>query len=339
MSYGANTKEYWIEHPEARLKKSADSKEYWNDPKSRQEMSAKIKAWWANHKDAKHSIGEIIKERGLTPFKGRHPTVEVRAQMSASQKGKHLSEETKTKLSAALKGRPRSEETKLKLSVALRGNHNPLGHKHTEEARAKMTLAQMGNKKGLGNKSHSGLECSPEAKAKLRITSTGRHHTEETKAKLSASHLGKHPSEKTRRKQSEIAKLAFLEGRRKIHYAKWASTRRGIKVRSPWEAKVCDILTDFGIAWDYEPQAFDMGKLGVYIPDLYLPAFDKWIEVKGWWKKNAKAKYKKFAKTHKALLIEKRQYDVITKYPHILKDWIEGDVKPLKNHTWQYKLV
>lgn len=339
MSYGANTKEYWVEHPEARLKKSADSKEYWNDPKSRQEMSAKIKAWWANHKDAKHSIGEIIKERGLTPFKGRHPTVEVRAQMSASQKGKHLSEETKTKLSAALKGRPRSEETKLKLSVALKGNHNPLGHKHTEEARAKMSLAQMGNKKGLGKKGPLGYKHTPEAKAHMGIAQKGRHHTEETKRKLSASHLGKHHSEKTRRKLSEIATLAYFEGRRKIHYAKWSFTKLGINVRSPWEAKVCDILTDFGIKWDYEPQAFDMGKLGVYIPDLYLPDFDKWIEVKGWWRNKAKAKYEKFAKTHSSILIMAKQYHVIEKHPYILKDWLEGSVKPLKNHTWQYKLA
>ena len=86
-------------------------------------------------------------------------------------RGKSPSAETRAKLSAALKGRPA---------------HNK-GVPHTAAARANMSAAQ----KAIGNRppNHKGEKRdprSPETKAKLSAANTGKHHSAETCAKISA---------------------------------------------------------------------------------------------------------------------------------------------------------
>jgi len=61
---------------------------------------------------------------------------------------------------------------------------------------------------------------------------------------------------------------------------------------STWEsqfAKWCDLS---GIKWEYEPRSFYIKKLNSYYwPDFYLPEFDCYIEIKGWWREDAKIKF------------------------------------------------
>lgn len=281
---------------------------------------------------------------------GRTPEIEAarRAKIRESRMGeknhnygKHPSEETKDRMHMAHlgrtspnKGRIWPEEIKAKFSAA------HMGHKHTEETKQKCRLINLGRvvseetraKIGAASK---GRHLSDEAKAKVSAASKGRKRSPESIAKVVAAHKGSHRSEEAKAKM----RLAYLNGKRAPGNQKVIMTKAGVMVRSGWEAKVCDILTDFKIAWEYEPQAFDLGKLGTYTPDLYLNESGYWIEVKGYWRSKSKAKYEKFAKTHKILLIAKLQYNVISKHPYLLKDWIEGTVKPLHNHTWQYKLI
>jgi len=72
--------------------------------------------------------------------------------------------------------------------------------------------------------------------------------------------------------------------------------------RSSWEAnfaKWCDLS---GIKWEYEPKAFELiikNKETTYTPDFYLPEFDLWIEIKGWWRRNGKNKFNWFKKNYK----------------------------------------
>jgi len=73
--------------------------------------------------------------------------------------------------------------------------------------------------------------------------------------------------------------------------------------RSSWEvnfAQWCDLS---GIKWEYESKTFDLGYT-TYTPNFYLPEFDLWIEIKGYWRTDAKKKFKKFLKVYKDINIE-----------------------------------
>ena len=79
--------------------------------------------------------------------KGRHPSAETRAKMSAALKGKHLSAETRAKMSAAHKRNNLSPKYRAKMSAnsAWKGKHR------SEETRAKMSAAQKGRRWHLEN--------------------------------------------------------------------------------------------------------------------------------------------------------------------------------------------
>ncbi len=243
------------------------------------------------------------------PFYGKHRSEETKRRISTTETGKVMSPEAKAKIGIAMKGRQFSEETKHKMSLAQTGEKHPQYGKHESE----------------------------ETKAKQRATMLGLY----AEGKIIAPSLGKHHSKATSLKHSRTNKLAYAEGRRKVSTfcMKMQPTKVGIMVRSTWEAFICDTLTNYQIEWQYEPQNFNLGKLGTYIPDLYLPKYDLWIEVKGYFRKLAKLKVSKFSKTYKLLLIAPRQYKVISKYPELLKHWINGEVKPLDDYKWQFKLI
>ena len=74
----------------------------------------------------------------------------------------------------------------------------------------------------------------------------------------------------------------------------------GISVRSSWEANFLTILNHQKIAWDYEPKMFifhsiERGTRG-YLPDVYLPEEDMWIEIKGRIRPKDKTKLRRFKK-------------------------------------------
>lgn len=52
-------------------------------------------------------------------------------------------------------------------------------------------------------------------------------------------------------------------------------------------AKWCD---NNKIKWQYEPKTFDLGNT-TYTPDFYLPESDTYIEVKGFWRDDAREKF------------------------------------------------
>ncbi len=90
----------------------------------------------------------------------------------------------------------------------------------------------------------------------------------------------------------------------------------GIYVRSTWEANFARILNYLDIKWEYEPKAFSLiidGKETTYHPDFYLIDFDKWVEVKGYWRKDAKLKYDKFSENHNISLVDTDKYKKLAK--------------------------
>jgi len=78
---------------------------------------------------------------------------------------------------------------------------------------------------------------------------------------------------------------------------------KGIFMRSSWETKYAKYLDKNHIKWQYEPKTFDLGN-STYTPDFYLPKTNKYIEIKGWWRDDAKKKFNKFKKLYLKTRIE-----------------------------------
>jgi len=56
---------------------------------------------------------------------------------------------------------------------------------------------------------------------------------------------------------------------------------KGYRFRSRLEARWAVFFDTLGVKWEYEKEGFDLGKVGKYLPDFWLPEFNCWIEVKG----------------------------------------------------------
>lgn len=82
---------------------------------------------------------------------------------------------------------------------------------------------------------------------------------------------------------------------------------KNIWFKSSWEANFAKWCDGSNIKWEYEPRAFLLklnNKKTNYTPDFYLPEFDLWIEVKGYWRKDAFEKYQQFQKEYTNINIE-----------------------------------
>lgn len=55
---------------------------------------------------------------------------------------------------------------------------------------------------------------------------------------------------------------------------------KGYRFRSRLEARWAVFFDALGVPYQYEPEGFDLGKAGYYLPDFYLPEQDRWVEIK-----------------------------------------------------------
>lgn len=98
----------------------------------------------------------------------------------------------------------------------------------------------------------------------------------------------------------------------------WYECKDGSRVwmRSSWETKFATYLDDNNIEWLYEIKKFPityLDKDGTYTPDFYLIKENKYIEIKGWWRDDAKIKYESFQEQYPDLIIELYNKDVLKK--------------------------
>lgn len=77
---------------------------------------------------------------------------------------------------------------------------------------------------------------------------------------------------------------------------------KNIWMRSSWEIIYAKYLTKNHIKWQYEPKAFDLGNT-TYTPDFYLPEKDIYVEIKGYWRDDAKSKFRLFKDMYKEKII------------------------------------
>ena len=55
---------------------------------------------------------------------------------------------------------------------------------------------------------------------------------------------------------------------------------KGFHFRSRLEARYAVMFDAAGLAWEYEPEGFELPS-GRYLPDFYIPKWDAFIEIKG----------------------------------------------------------
>jgi hypothetical protein len=107
---------------------------------------------------------------------------------------------------------------------------------------------------------------------------------------------GKKLSREHRAKMSETRiKLGLSKGINNPRFGKLALHGRKIKykdmwMRSSWEVAYAKYLDKQGTKWLYESKTFNLGGC-TYTPDFYLSEIDTYIEIKGWWRDNAKNKF------------------------------------------------
>lgn len=87
----------------------------------------------------------------------------------------------------------------------------------------------------------------------------------------------------------------------------YADYYKNIWMKSSWELNFAKWLDGSNIKWLYEPKIFDLGNI-TYTPDFYLPEFDYYIEIKGWWRGNAQKKFTSFLTKYNKLNIKLLQY-------------------------------
>lgn len=59
------------------------------------------------------------------------------------------------------------------------------------------------------------------------------------------------------------------------------TTYNGYRFRSRLEARWAVFFDAADIAYEYEPEGFELSGTGRYLPDFLLPDIDKWVEIKG----------------------------------------------------------
>lgn len=88
----------------------------------------------------------------------------------------------------------------------------------------------------------------------------------------------------------------------KVTHSKY-NKYKNIWFHSSWEIAYAKYLDKLGIKWQYEAKTFDLGNT-TYTPDFYLPETNKYIEIKGYWRPDAKKKVKEFKKIYKNIKFE-----------------------------------
>jgi hypothetical protein len=133
------------------------------------------------------------------------------------------------------------------------------------------------------------------------------------KGKLFGSALTGH-TEETKRKISEKLSINNKGGR-----SKWYVVS-GQKVQGTWERDIAIKLDELGVKWkklktNHDILKYIMGeKEKSYTPDFYLPDFDVFLEIKGYWWGRDREKMDIVLKTYpekNIVIVEKEQYKKI----------------------------
>lgn len=169
--------------------------------------------------------------------------------------------------------------------------HPRTGVKHTLAARKKISDHHQANPYSMPKEQRQ--------KFSIRFSGMGnpfygKKHTFEALEKMSRGHC----------QVARRGKTSNFYGR--IYHGKgsWVKCSRGrIWVRSSWEAATAKYLDIEGYSWQYEPKAFELD-IGTYTPDFFIETLNLYVEVKGYWREDARAKFAAFKAQYPQLQIE-----------------------------------
>lgn len=65
-----------------------------------------------------------------------------------------------------------------------------------------------------------------------------------------------------------------------MHIKPIETSYKGYRFRSRLEARWAVFFDALNIRWEYEPEGFDLGKYGYYLPDFFLPDLEAVVEIK-----------------------------------------------------------
>jgi hypothetical protein len=131
---------------------------------------------------------------------------------------------------------------------------------------------------------------------------------------LPGTFLGKQHSSETKQKISEKLSINNKGGR-----AKWYEVA-GQNVQGTWERDIATKFEQLNIRWiklktNKHTLKYEMnGKIRSYTPDFYLPDYDVFVEVKGFWWGDDKEKMKKVFEAYPdkhIMVVEKDEYQEI----------------------------
>lgn len=156
----------------------------------------------------------------------------------------------------------------------------------------------------------------------------GKHHSPEARKRISKSlkeYLKHYPRKHSKDTIRKIRGKALIwakerQGKNNPNYGKVQHGRgewfirkddKRIFLRSSWELKFARLLDEHGLTWIYEPITlpviYEFGgkiKQGTYTPDFWVAEWQKYIEIKGYWPNEKKAKFKTFLQQYPGLQIE-----------------------------------
>ncbi len=113
-----------------------------------------------------------------------------------------------------------------------------------------------------------------------------------------------------------VIKLGLRKGRNNGMFGKIVHPKyikyNNIWMHSTWEVAYAKYLDRQKIKWTYEPKTFDLGDC-TYTPDFYLSERDSYIEIKGYWRTDAKKKFRLFKKLYSNVKINILEYEDLKK--------------------------
>ncbi|EOQ01009.1 hypothetical protein [Bacillus cereus] len=116
-------------------------------------------------------------------------------------------------------------------------------------------------------------------------------------------------------------KKAYKEGLR------YYSETEAKMFRSTWERELAELLTSLGITYEFEPiRYFYKAHKDSYLPDFYLPEYNTYIEVKGYYDKRSQKRCNLFRQYQGSqygfFLYMKEERDIVLGNPEMIYTYL-----------------
>jgi len=146
---------------------------------------------------------------------------------------------------------------------------------------------------------------------KMSLNRKGKKRSKEIKKNISIATKAamKNVDMSTINKNRDMSFMNTIEWRLKVAQSKMCNVKEGkfrynnINFRSNWEVILAKNMDKNNIKWKYEPRVFKLDEKIFYLPDFYLPDYDKYVEVKGFMYDHSREKIQKFMEHHELILL------------------------------------